>query len=413
MVQTNLTYKELERLILNFNENAATQGVRKLFSTPSMLSILGVEGRELSHSAFHAWVLGLSAGGSYQPVVELLRLYVRNAKTQNYTYPAEVDALLNDHNFSLAQLEVQTEFATIEKTRVDVLVSAEVQLNGAPRKLNIIIENKVYSHEHTAQTDSYYNHFKSQNPEDLNLFIFLVPLIERDVARLGDTNYQNELRTNKHFVIVTYQHLVDGVLSPLSTSAQLSDRERLQIKEYLKGLVEGTVKDEEINMGVDNDYQKLIDEFWAQNSEIIMKILNAQSSLAKDTETIEMVKSVVANGKDKSKYSVNGAGAFNKIGMAKEAMRIIIEQQLQKGIIIPALIDDINHRWNGACGKKIVLAEHFSKFKDMYSKPEERCRVFEAGGKEFYIDYKWDAYNIAEALSTFKNVFGIIIEKVG
>lgn len=413
MVQTNLTYKELERLILNFNENAATQGVRKLFSTPSMLSILGVEERELSHSAFHAWVLGLSAGGSFLPVYQLLRLYVRNAKAQNYSYPAEVDTLLNDPNFSLSQLQVLTEFATVERTRVDVLVSAEVQLNGAPRKMNIIIENKVYSHEHTAQTDSYYNHFKSQNPEDLNLFIFLVPLIERDVARLGDTNYQNELRTNKHFVIVTYQHLVDGVLSPLSTSAKLSDREGMLIKEYLKGLVEGTVKDEEINMGVDNDYQKLIDEFWAQNGDIIMKVLNAQSSLDKDTETIEMIKSVVVNGKDKSKYSVNGSGAFNKIGMAKEAMRIIIEQQMQKGMDIPTLIENINNRWNGACGKKFVLGEDVSKFEDMYKVPKERCRAFEAGGKEFYIDYKWDAYNIAEALSTFKDVFGIIIEKVG
>lgn len=158
----------------------------------------------------------------------------------------------------------------------------------------------------------------------------------------------------------------------------------------------------------------MIDDFWEENKELFQKIIEVKCA----TTTGDLHNSFVAinneitNTKDKSRYSVDGKGKYNKIGMAKAAMTAIIEKMSKEEKEFDEIINNINSKWGTADGKKQVLGDSVASFSKIYSAPEVRCREFQAAGRTFYIDYKWDAYNIDEGIATFKNVFGINIEKI-
>ncbi len=94
-----------------------------------------------------------------------------------------------------------TEFAIAENKRMDILIQAR-SLSG--EKVLIVIENKVYSCEHSDQCRNYYRYCHDRYRGYRQYYLFLYP----------DFNVRCHSISDKHFVKITYTQLLD-VLSPL------------------------------------------------------------------------------------------------------------------------------------------------------------------------------------------------------
>lgn len=399
-----MTDSEVKQAIEKFNSSDIVEKVSDYINDTSMMSILNIEEREMSHSAFLAWMFR-NSDHNYT-IYGLLRLYNRLANSQNIQqFPYDIQSL------NLYDLSVHTEYAIEGQKRIDVLIKAKI---NQEKNLNIIIENKVYSSENDSQTTFYYDYFNKKYSTDDNLYIFLLPLAEYRMIGLKEDAKRKEIRKDDHFVIMGYQQLVDNIIYPLYKSKSTPKSDKIKIESYLKTLVELTMKDGEINMGVNENAQKMINDFWEQNKEIFQKIIEVKCATTTGDlhDSFMAINNEISNTKDNSRYAVEGQGEFTKIGMAKESMKIIIERMQKDGKTYEEIIDEVNRKWGNRAGKKQVLGDSVESFSGIYSDPKARCREFAAMNRLFYIDYKWDIENINEALETFNNVFGVRIEKI-
>lgn len=83
--------------IIEFNNDPNVRKLREFYSSKSFPEILGVSRRELSHSAFLAWLFSSAENHMFgiQPVMQLLELYVKNALEQQRIGSDAAQKLLN------------------------------------------------------------------------------------------------------------------------------------------------------------------------------------------------------------------------------------------------------------------------------------------------------------------------------
>ena len=83
--------------IIEFNNDPNVRKLREFYSSKSFPEILGVSRRELSHSAFLAWLFSSAENHMFgiQPVMQLLELYVKKALEQQKMRSDAAQKLLN------------------------------------------------------------------------------------------------------------------------------------------------------------------------------------------------------------------------------------------------------------------------------------------------------------------------------
>lgn len=170
--------------IIEFNNDPNVRKLREFYSSKSFPEILGVSRRELSHSAFLAWLFSSAESHMFgiQPVMQLLELYVKNALEQQRIGSDAAQKLLNPiltRQIDLLSSSVATEeYVEIakKKGRADIVISCDMRIGkeNSVNKLRIVVENKVYSTEHDNQTEIYYEYYsKCRKSGEFTLYISL------------------------------------------------------------------------------------------------------------------------------------------------------------------------------------------------------------------------------------------------
>ncbi len=332
-METPMTEPELIDEIIKFNNDANVQRLQNLYNNPTFLDILAIGRRELSHSAFLAWLFNTAAnhGLGATPILQLLELIVRCSHEQHKEMYGVVRNAILSRSIAIYNTIVSTEYNVKTQTakgRADIVIDVRVGIPDANdiSKLRVVIENKIYSKEHSSQTNTYFEYYeKERQPGEYILYIYLTPLLMQDKASCDK------------FVHLTYQDLLNNVFEPLLLLPDLSERTRFILTEYINCLsipVE-EFQDNKKNikrttiMAISNNERGLLEAFWEKHEKLIMAIHTVRASdLNLDDEEREIHKKVLAqyNNKDYSKYSVNGEGPYGKGPTVNQVVKCYMEK---------------------------------------------------------------------------------------
>lgn len=325
------TEQELINAIIEFNNDANVQRLQNFYNSSAFPDILGVGRRELSHSAFLAWLFDISAnhGLGAAPVLQLLELFVVRSREQDKGVNDALMKAILSRSITLNNTVVKTE-NSVAKGRADIVIDIGVGVpdaNPTISKLRIVIENKVYSNEHDKQTCTYYKYYETEKQEGEQIcYIYLTPLLHEKDAKC------------ESFVHITYQDLLDNVFEPILLSPDLSERTRFILTEYINCLsipVEEFTGDNKKSikqttiMAISENERSLLESFWAKHAKLIMAIHTARASDPNlDDEERKVHEKVLAqySNKDYSKYSVNGEGSYGKGPSVKQVVKCYMEK---------------------------------------------------------------------------------------
>lgn len=255
----------VEELILKFNQTKLNRELRDYYSSKSFLDILNKGRDEATHSGFIAWLLGgvdFAVGKNDSPLMNFLELIVR----KNENVDQRLKKAVLSRSISFSSIIVKTEKKVKElsdidtEDKLDVFVECDVTGIDSYNRLQIIIENKVTSSEEPPklkcknlsqsledylatnptddelngnygcfyQTERYYlacGKFKKTSDEQLlQLFVYLSPMLKEEKPRCSN------------FTKISYQDILDYVITPLTEESGLSNRVEFILKEYIKCL---------------------------------------------------------------------------------------------------------------------------------------------------------------------------------
>lgn len=332
-------FDELKR----FNADKRLRELHSRYETNSFLNVLSASRRELSHSSFLSELLKDDSfhGAGTLPLQLFLEAILYKAieqdtklsGTETKVFFSTLQSAIMSRSLSMSEIEVSTEvpFTNIsnrEKGRIDLLISCKVnrlerdKVNKSVERLNIIVENKVYSGEGDGQTTKYYEYFNAllknnaskvvgknlqgHRPRSLyNLYVYLTPN--------KDTNCNCS-----EFVKLSYQDILDHVLIPLLDSGALSKRGHFFVDEYRRSLGvsfenieivddrKGTGKIFKSNtsiLAISQDDAKLVYEFWQNYHDLLVAAINEKNTIADAEEDLAEVENTASGRK---LYEYNG-----------------------------------------------------------------------------------------------------------
>lgn len=192
-----------------------------LLSEFNLFEALGVVGQELRHSNFLAWLFNPFENhglGDYV-VRKFVMLIAREINNPDFSItPAHVSS------WQLEDAEIRREWHNI-----DILIA------DPDKKYVVVIENKIYSHEHTEQLDRYKISIEQEFHGAAQLFVFLTP---------DGTLPEDE---NSVYIPVTYEHIHNLISDVLKAKHNtLSSDIQIFIQHYLTTLERHILTDSEI-----------------------------------------------------------------------------------------------------------------------------------------------------------------------
>lgn len=300
--------------LLKWKNDKNIQELKEFYDTKSFSEILGVERREMSHSNFIAWILNDSEShnlGQFaiKQLFDMLLEYGEDKIKDSLNFYNEIRLLkdpkyiqLQFHNlykalmlnsYIIEDLKVGVE-RVLTGGRIDIIVSMKIQSKNndieLPKKVNIIIENKVDSSEHSSQTKTYYDYYTTNEDykNDLNIFVFLLPI---STSRLHE-----RLADSEHFININYQLLSDNIFER-ALNHDISDRVNFMITEYLLSLRKPSKENKGQIMATGRLEKELLQEFWEEHQELLMPIFPIIADLEEDPEKAKILKEVAESMK--------------------------------------------------------------------------------------------------------------------
>ncbi|MBE6242606.1 MAG: hypothetical protein E7114_04195 [Bacteroidales bacterium] len=325
--------------IIEFNNDPNVRKLREFYSSKSFPEILGVSRRELSHSAFLAWLFSSAESHMFgiQPVMQLLELYVKNALEQQRIGSDAAQKLLNPiltRQIDLLSSSVVTEeYVEIakKKGRADIVISCDMRIGkeNSVNKLRIVVENKVYSTEHDNQTEIYYEYYsKCRKSGEFALYIYLYPSSHPTNPECG------------YFVCITYQDILDSILTPLTNYSNISPRTRFIMEEYINCL---SATSDDGQLALSQEEKELLSSFWESHNSLIMAAIAAFAD-ATDDPSIKEASKVIAtvNGRrdrDHSKYKYKGKVYSKKTDLVRTVVSDYVESCKGTGLTLKDVKD--------------------------------------------------------------------------
>lgn len=418
-----LTLENIQHLILKFKNDVNVQKLKHYYYDKSFPEILSIGRRETSHSSFLAWLLNNNENhqlGNFT-LIKLLEIVVRRSIKQNKVHLNSdlKNAILTD-SLIINGLSVNTEqsIKTLSKKngRIDIVLKANVEIpDSGVKVVRIIIENKVSSNEHDEQTQTYFDYYekiKSNNEEDINIYLYLTPIASLELSYLDQPEC-----SCKSFIQINYQDILDYILEPALKNINIPDKTKFIITEYIQTLSQPSLQEEDsfnnnqnlIIMAIGENERKLLTSFWENNETLILAAMNAISTDGnQDSEVAEEVKrvynSLTKSSRDYSKFSVNGQGSFNKRGLVCEIIKLYVNNH--PGIGLSQLKDKFPSYLVGGNGAVIREPSEVENARYYTELPLE-----EPIGT-IYIYNQWGSNNIDRFIEYTLNNTNIRVEKV-
>lgn len=220
-------------------ETTAWKKLEEYFSKKSMMEILGVDRDENAHSKFLAWLF------EKPEALSLLLAFIKSEKKKD-----NVPSIGNDSK--IVSITEDFFIDNNEKRRVDILIKVYPKENELP--YYIVIENKVYSDEHTNQLCAYFNHY-SKKYKNRVLFLFLTLPDQVRLPRQKSTKSLCE-----QFIPITYQDIMSNVLDKMVKDDLIQD--------YVKCLGLSYWQERNV-MAYSKDFSNLLNAFWKDNMALI------------------------------------------------------------------------------------------------------------------------------------------------
>lgn len=326
--------------------------VRRFYERPSYMGLLNVGRKELPHSSFVSWLFDSATfNQSYpdSPIMHLLDIAVKRANQQNKignnnAISTSLSDSIYGRLFSISSTSCSLE-EVIDKRRCDIVIRCKIK--DSERDLNICIENKVLSSEHTSQTEAYEQYYSNDEKTDW-LFLFLTPLSS---VKLDDycSLSKNEKCTSEKFIQINYQDLLDYVLEPLINSVDKNSQVYFILDDYINTLRYPVMEDNDKKrtiMAIGEQETKLLNDFWEGNHELIELALEAMScnmNLDEDVrnkakEARDSMTSLQTARKDSTKFVIidvsndsrddNGGNGYKKVEIAKKFADILCRNNI-------------------------------------------------------------------------------------
>ena len=327
----------VRELITSYHKSVSQ--IKRYYERPSYMGLLNVGRKELPHSSFISWLFDsatFNQSHPNSPIMHLLDIAVKRANQQNKIGDNNAISIsLSDsiygRLFSISSTSCSLE-EVIDKRRCDIIIRCKIK--DSERDLNICIENKVLSSEHTSQTEAYEQYYSNDENADW-LFLFLTPLSSVELDDYFSLSKKEKCISEK-FIQINYQDLLDYVLEPVINSVDKNSQVYFILDDYINTLrypvMEDNYKKRTI-MAIGEQETKLLNDFWEGNHELIELALEAMScnpNLADDVRkeaenTYKSVKSL-QTAKDSTRYVIieanqrddNKEKGYNKVAVAKK-----------------------------------------------------------------------------------------------
>jgi len=359
MAESCIDIQRIRELMTSYHQSATY--IRRYYERPTYMGLLNVGRKELPHSSFISWLFDSSSftqESPDSPLMHLLDIAVRRANQQNNIGAEKAISLSLSESiygrlFSIIRssctLEDYSKGQAGEVRRSDIVIRCDIRYlnDGTERKLNICIENKVLSTEHTSQTKAYSDYYLNNKDGDW-VFLFLTPLSSVKLDNFYELDDKEKCESD-YFIQINYQDLLDYVLEPLMLSEDKNSQVYFIIDDYIKTL-RYPVMEEKSNrktiMAMGNQETKLLNDFWEGNHELIELALMAMKDNANLSEEVRekaekaynTMRSLQSARKDSTKYVLifkdgnrdnNDGKGYNKVEVAKMFAKIFCQQNKQ------------------------------------------------------------------------------------
>lgn len=282
--------------IVQFKNSPTTQKLREYYSTNSLMEIYGINRKEIRHTSFLKWLFDKDTVVSKLALRKLLDVIVLNSDSLD----EELQQLLIIGNYEIEYWKAIENF-NVSQGFVDLYI--DLTVNNI--KIEIVVENKVYSSEHDDQTQKYYDYFTRNKRESKKIFLYLTPISSLELDKLNEPEC-----CCKDYIQINYQLIVDNIIEPI-LEIGVNQNVEFILLDYLKAL-STPVKLKQNNfkyMAISNKENELLIRFWEENEDLILKAVEA----TKDNSHVEPEKREVA-GKisDLLNNKVEKVGAYVK-----------------------------------------------------------------------------------------------------
>lgn len=353
------------RELMTVYHQSATM-IRHYYEQPSYMGLLNVGRKELPHSCIISWLFDsafFNQNTPDSPLMHLLDIAVKRANQQNKIGDNKPISLFFSSSvygrlFSIVQTRCTREEVIIDdkgnRRRSDITIRCKIKekKDGTERELNVCIENKVLSSEHTSQTRAYSNYYLD-NRGGYWLFLFLTTLSSVKLDNYEQLKSDEKCESDM-FIQINYQDLLDYVLQPLINSTDNRSQEYFILDDYVKTL-RYPVMEEKSNkrtiMAIGEQETRLLNDFWEGNHELIELALMAMSSNANLDEEVRenaekaynTMQSLQSARKDSTKFAIvypdcvrddNRGKGYKKVDIAKKFARLFCDRNS------PVVIDE-------------------------------------------------------------------------
>lgn len=347
----NITEKEIRQKLQQFASSDVVDELKEYYSTTSSWEISNNARKETKHTLFLNWFFNnnkLNKVAIHKLLCLLLR-YSENQNTKNF--PESLADSIYIRGLELISCVSNSEIAIDDNLygegNIDILINCEARLSNNDekiRKINIIIENKLYSPETTKkgnkggllyQTDAYFKYITASYPDDINIFVFLKPTTNYYLENLVEPECHN-----KAYIQINYQELLDSVIQPTIDKLKITDNDKFLIEDYIRALSKPSEIDDKNNitiMAIPKKEKELLKKFFEQNEDLIRAAIE---SIGDEELTDAMQKTPKAGIR---LYSINGQGTYSNVQ--------VIEEFVKMRLTVGKSISDINDEMNSYMSK--------------------------------------------------------------
>lgn len=372
-----------KKQIIDFGNSPEFKDLNEYYSRSSIFSALGVSRHENTHSNFLAWLLTPepernSHGLGDMPLRKFLETLVLACTLPHSTgkLPPDLSDAITTGAYGLLGVTVERE-KHIGVGRLDIYLKGNILFDNVERPLTLVIENKVKSSEHDAQTERYMEVLKpSISAQEIFIGVFLTPLANLEYESLDAPKC-----SAKDFIELNYQYLTDHVIEPCLNMAPEGNVKNY-LSEYLLALsLPETRQDKgEIIMSISKEEKELLTKFWDRHKDLLTAVMLSIGDFVSleddEAEIVKKASSAIKNAvqRDLSRFSWEFSGAG---GVALPKSKLVLEI--------------VKHY--AAQNGPLTLAELKETFPDSLLKPfgvvaslEEANPSNFSGHKRYYVD---------------------------
>lgn len=424
--------KSFVQLLEAFNSNSSNSEIVEYISRANIFDMIKKSRNEMVHSRM---ITELISGRYYelsrkQTLIHFLDIIIKRAQQQDknieYAFKSSVltrslhiDSVNSNVEFMIKKYVNDNQQYDGNKRPdifLDIKLAKSIDVGNVKKeKVEIIIENKVLSHESSDQTNDYFIQCSKKNADDcFRFFVFLTPTASYE---LDDYEHLKGIdKPNNNFIHICYQDILDYVISPLLNNDTINTRDSVILEEYVNSLELPAMPNKEDEntepnnrelsiMAVSKREKELLNDFWTDEDN--KQLLNVVQAIIREkqlyiynekyytidqlvpitiTDYLEKNKesnTAIINLLDTFKNIINGIYSFLVYGSKQEnQVKFISDRNLYvyNGKICGSLSEALQEALNCT---NITNEKILDNFKNVYSRK---------GGGKLFIDSEIDGF---------------------